>query len=96
MFNERQTGRSTEQMRAAPRDAIYIWPTSRSLTYAKNLARNLGRFDLRIETPDFIDRQAWRVLRVPVILDHAAWAFMSDRQKTHCIEMDDYLEAALR
>jgi len=49
--SERQTGRTTEQMREAPRHAVYVW-CNRHTDYPVELMRRLGRTDLVIVTPE--------------------------------------------
>lgn len=70
----RRTGETTRQMKAAPNGAIYVWPVSSSLSYAKDLARHLGREDLEIVGPSvFLDggvRLRGRRLS-GLVLDHA-------------------------
>lgn len=46
------------QMTFAPRGAFYIWP-SNILDYAVGLARSLGRPDLRIVGPSWLDDREW-------------------------------------
>lgn len=70
-MTDRGTGLTTNQMRGAPRNAIYIWPATASRRYAVELARHLQRADLRIETPAFFEGDRWRGLRVPIVMDHA-------------------------
>lgn len=66
-------GTSTQQMLKAPQNAIYIWPSRTSLCYAKDLARHLGRHDLKIESVWYLDMpHRFRGTRgITVILDHA-------------------------
>jgi hypothetical protein len=45
------TGRTTKQMQDAPQGAAFVWPVWSSISYAKDLARHLGRLDLIIITP---------------------------------------------
>ena len=44
---DRGTGRTTEQMEAAPKGAVFVWVNS-YLSYPKHLAVSLGRQDLLI------------------------------------------------
>lgn len=62
-------GRTTRQMMAAPRDAIFVWPVGRTRDYALDLAKHLGRDDLLITTPENM-RRHFEASRRPVILDH--------------------------
>ena len=68
-MTERRTGATTLAMRNAPKGAVYIWPNSH-LDYPKTLAAHLGRTDLRIERPDFLDYRL-RGLTAPLVIDHA-------------------------
>ena len=66
----RGTGRTTRQILAAPQDGVLVVPGAR--VYYRNLARFLGRSDLRIESKDFVTDGRYRgLLRGLVILDHA-------------------------
>lgn len=67
---ERLSGSTTRQMEDAPQNAIFIWCNSDTY-YPKRLAEKLGRKDLRIKSPDWLD-YGWRGLYLSgVILDHA-------------------------
>ena len=68
----RQTGRTTQQIINAPHGAIYVWPVKSSLSYAKRIARENGRDDLDIITPEqlHVDRIRSRS-NVRIIIDHA-------------------------
>lgn len=69
-MSDRRTGITTAQMQKAPAGAVFIWVTG-SLSYPKALAAALGRTDLRIESPEWLERSFG--LRVPgLIIDHAA------------------------
>jgi hypothetical protein len=70
--DNRGTGRTTRQMEAAPRAAVYIWVNSR-LDYPKQLARDIGRDDLIIVSPSWLDSERFRGTALSgVVLDHAA------------------------
>jgi len=62
-------GRTTQQMLAAPKNAIYVWPVGRTKDYALRLAKHLGREDLLVTTPENM-RRHFEGSRSPVILDH--------------------------
>ena len=70
----RQTGRTTEQMKTAPKGAIYVWCNNR-LHYPHALAHHLGRSDLII-----ISAARFRYMSdingirsgYPVVRDHAS------------------------
>jgi len=66
---ERGTGRTMQALRTAPRGAIYVWVNDH-FTYPRELAKRLGRDDLRIVSPDFFLQQ-YRGTDRPVWVDHA-------------------------
>ncbi len=70
-MSDRQTGRTTEQMRNAPHGATFVW--SFRPGYARDLARRLGRGDLRIVMPDALtDGRCLGIDPEKLILDHDA------------------------
>jgi hypothetical protein len=76
---DRQTGATTGQMEAAPQGAVFVW-CNRHLDYPDALAKKLGRSDLEIVGPSWLDGNAWRGRRLSgLIVDHAA--YLSDSQK---------------
>ena len=69
----RGTGRTAKQIHDAPKGAIYVW-VNQHLGYPRDLAANLGRNDLQIVSPmylDYIDKLAGRTI-TGIVLDHAA------------------------
>lgn len=73
--SQRAYGFTTLQMKAAPQGALYIWPVSGSLAYARDLARHLGREDLQIESGSILERRGERLRGRQfsrIVLDHAA------------------------
>lgn len=56
-------------MRSAPRNAVFVWCRN-DTRYPEELARYLGRDDLRIVGPGVSDN-FFRALKVPVVIDHA-------------------------
>jgi len=67
----RQTGQTTSQLKAAPKNAVFIW-VSGATQYPRDLARKLGREDLKIVGPDWLTSDRWRGLELSdIILDHA-------------------------
>lgn len=66
----RQTGRTTQQMKEAPKGAVFVW-NNNHLHYAHGLAHKLGREDLRIVSPSWLHQGHYRGLDVDVVLDHA-------------------------
>lgn len=67
----RRTGRTSTQMSNAAQRAVYVWPFSGSIGYARRLAARLGLSDLKIILPHEIE-----YLRgtdcAEVVVDHAA------------------------
>ena len=74
----RQRGETSEQIRPAPKGAVYVWVNS-ILGYPKALARSLGREDLRIVRPHMVEVLAHRKM----VVDHAA--VLTNRQ-LECIK----------
>ncbi len=69
---QRGSGQTSEQMKSAPRDAVFVW-CNESLRYPKQLARHLGREDLKIARPvyDEVFMIAAGTKR-DVVIDHEA------------------------
>lgn len=63
-------GKTTAAMRAAPANAIYVWVNGH-LHYPKMLARMLGRDDLKIVSPAWLELRL-RARTEPLVVDHAA------------------------
>lgn len=67
----RGTGETTKQMLRAPNYAVYVWCNAR-LGYPKSLAAYLGRDDLYIVSPTFLDIERIRGRRFSgFVIDHA-------------------------
>lgn len=75
----RQAGHTSHQMQRAPERALYIW-CSGDVTYPKNLARFLGREDLRVVSSSYmvLDHRRHDVMRQHgakhYVVDHAYWS----------------------
>lgn len=72
--SQRRHGFTTLQMKHAPHGALFIWPVSGSLDYARALAIEHGREDLEIVSPSILDKRAERLRgrRLSgIVLDHA-------------------------
>ena len=73
----RGEGTTTKQMQDAPNGAVFVWCNGHT-DYAINLARKIGRDDLRIESPTWLEER-WRGLELTgVVVDHSAR--LTDRQ----------------
>lgn len=68
-YDERGSGRTTRQMLAAPKDAIFI--CAGPSRYSKALARFLGRDDLKIYSPEVLER-SMGLRPTGLVIDHAA------------------------
>ena len=71
---KRGSGRTTEQMKAAPNGAIFVW-CSDATKWAKDKARELGRADLIVIGPrdlwyPYVDRLRGREYPA-IVFDHA-------------------------
>lgn len=80
-MEQRQAGRTSQQMLAAPPGAFFVWCNSK-LSYPKALARHLGRDDLQIKPLSWLQIQnlaAWHAVS-GVVLDHAAYLEESGRE----------------
>lgn len=64
----RGTGRTTRQMREAPRGAVYVWINGQT-HYPRALAASLARRDLEIVRPEWLEQAFGRA--VPIVIDHA-------------------------
>lgn len=74
----RGTGTTTQQIKAAPKNATYIWVHGNT-QYPELLARKLGRTDLKFVGPDWLTDYKYLGLRdLEVIIDHATE--LSERQ----------------
>ena len=71
----RGSGRTTKQMQASAKDAIYVWPNDKTINYAVILAKAIDRGDLEIVSPaQFNDAhiERFRGRRISeIVVDHA-------------------------
>lgn len=76
---QRQSGITGGQMLTAPRKAVFIWGNT-ALSYPRSLACTIGRPDLEIVSPHWLDQQQYRGRTFSaIIVDHAA--SLSDQQR---------------
>lgn len=69
---DRGTGRTTKQMKEAPKGAVFIW-CNQHIDYPRELARKLGRTDLIIYGPAVFENNGFRLHGVrSIVIDHAA------------------------
>lgn len=69
----RGTGRTTAQMIAAPKGALYVVSCTPEVGYAQRLARKCGREDLQVVAPFYLGERRFMGLRLSgIAVDHAA------------------------
>lgn len=69
---KRGSGRTAQQMKDAPRDAVFIWCQPKSVGYAVSLAKHLGRDDLEIVHEGWLSSRQYHGRRLPgLVVDHA-------------------------
>jgi len=75
-------------MEAAPKGAVFVWCNGHT-DYAIHLARKIGREDLQIVSPTWLEWERWRGLELTgLVIDHAAQ--LTDMQR------DNYQAALTR
>ena len=84
---ERGSGRTTRQMEDAPVGALFVWCNAH-LSYPTHLARVLGRPDLRVVSPYWLELGGWHGCRYSVVVDHAA--DLTPRQRDAVSEIDQW------
>ncbi len=67
---DRGTGRTANQMLAAPQKAVFVWVSLGSIDYARDLAHHIGRDDLEIIAPEQVGYLRGRDLS-GIVFDHA-------------------------
>jgi hypothetical protein len=88
MVERRGTGRTTQQMKDAPKGAVFVW-CNHMLDYPEQLKKRIGRDDLKIVAPGWLTFESWRGMKLSgVVIDHAAR--LSDKQ------FNSYQEAKAR
>ena len=69
---QRDSGRTTRQMREAPRNAVYVWHHE-ILAYPRGIEREINRNDLTIVGPSWLDGHALQGrINYGIVVDHAA------------------------
>lgn len=67
---DRGTGATTQQMQDTPKGAVFVWCNNR-LEYPRALARKIGRDDLSIVSPYWLER-GWAGQKfTDLVVDHA-------------------------
>lgn len=83
----RGEGTTTKQMEAAPKGAVFVWCNGHT-DYAVRLARKIGRDDLRVVSPAWLEDRWLGLELAGIVVDHAAQ--LTDRQ------WDEYQRALVR
>lgn len=79
-ISDRGTSRTTQQMLSAPREAVFISCHARACDYDRRLAHKIGRDDLRIVEPSWLDHGWYGKILTGIVIDHAA----NLTEKQHC------------
>ena len=67
----RGSGQTTRQMQATPLGGVFVWCND-SLQYPKMIAVKIGRSDIKIVGPYWLDNEKWRGLELTgLTVDHA-------------------------
>lgn len=71
-MHTKRTGRTTQQMTAAPRGAVFVWGNE-NVYYPRSLAKALGRDDLVVRPMSWLEPHNFESRDFPgVVVDHAA------------------------
>ena len=66
----RGNGETTRQMQDATQDAVFVWCND-DLDYPKLVAARVGRSDLKIVGPNWLNDETWRSLELTgLVIDH--------------------------
>lgn len=88
----RGTGITTRQLQNVKLNGVFICFDQNQLRYTKDLARFLGREDIRIETLNWLTRKFWRGLTMSdIVVDHFAQEKMSKEASWALIEALAYI-----
>lgn len=92
MIADRQTGRTTRQMLAAPKNSFYVW-ANESLSYPRSLAMKLDRNDLQIKPLSWLRLDNVRGRRIlTVTIDHAApWNDETVAVMEYALSKDEFI-----
>jgi len=94
MKSERGMRHTTALMQAAPRNAVFVWCASHT-EYARDLAKHLGRFDLLIVSPSWLEKRniCGRTF-AGIVIDHAT-ELSNDQWRTFQ-EANQRIDAAVK
>ena len=80
---ERGTGRTKQQMLAAPHGALFVW-VNQHIDYPRALAYHIGRGDLQIVSPGWLERNTQGREFSGIVVDHAADLSEEQVYALHC------------
>jgi hypothetical protein len=80
MSKARGSGQTTRQMLSAREGAVFVWVNHDTL-YAKKLAARIGRTDLEIVGPQWLENGWIGRSLSGLVIDHAARQFMTATQR---------------
>ena len=90
MSETRGSGRTSEQMQAAPLNTVFVWCNGQH-GYPRALARHLGRPDIHIVSPSWVG-SGWALgCAHTVVVDHGA--MLSLRQRDEVLIINDYVRS---
>lgn len=76
-------GNTSNQMLSAPKNAVFVWVNA-NIDYPARLAKELGREDLQIVSPSWLEMERWRGGKFSgIILDHAVMLTENKRHYWH-------------
>jgi len=80
MSEARGSGQTTRQMVSAREGAVFVW-VNHDTRYAKKLAEHIGRTDLEIVGPQWLENGWIGQSLSGLVIDHAARQFMTATQR---------------
>ena len=93
MSGDRESGRTSQQIQAAPPQAVFVWCNGYH-GYPRALARHLGRSDIRIVSPSWVGSGRSLGCADTIVVDHAA--VLSSRQHEEVRIINDYAQSRPR
>ena len=71
VYSDRRTGTTTRQMQTTPKNAVFIWCHAQ-IHYPRLLAQKIGRDDLQIKSPAWLENRLFRGSELTgIVVDHA-------------------------
>lgn len=97
MSSERGTGRTTKQIKEAPRNGIFVWCNG-YYRHAESLANALGRSDLQVKPLSWLLSGRWQGIDPNrIVVDHyVTERSLSPREWDEVLRFLDYARACAR